>query len=79
MTRHGASDSVVITAKRLDADEREEVVVEVEIPAAEAERRRQLIDLVHERYPDAEFRSFANDAASFLAFKVMVVAVYRKN
>jgi hypothetical protein len=70
---------VLITAKRLDADEREQIAVEVDAPGSEAEQRTQLIELVRARYPDAEFRSFANEAASFLAHKLLVVAVYRRS
>lgn len=69
-------DQVVIRAKRLDADESQEVAIEVEIPATEAGQRAQLTEMVHARYPEAEFRSFADDAASFLAHKVLIVAVY---
>ncbi len=80
MTEKSAtSDLVVITAKRLDSEEAEEAAVEVEVPRSEAGQRAQLTDLVHARYPEAEFRSFANEAASFLAHKVLVVAVYRRS
>jgi len=72
------NDLVTITAKRLDSEDVEEASVEVEIPSTEGGKQGQLIDLVHARYPEAEFRSFANDAASFLAHKVLVVAVYRR-
>lgn len=72
-------DLVVITAKRLDSEDAEEVAVEVQVPQTEGAQRAQLVDLVHARYPTAEFRSFANEAASFLAHKVLVVAVYRRS
>ena len=49
------------------------------IPDTELGQRAQLTDLVHARYPDAEFRSFADKAASFLAHKLLVVAVYRRS
>jgi len=73
------SDLVVITAKRLDSEDAEEVALEVQMPQTERAQQAQLIDLVHARYPTAEFRSFANEAASFLAHKVLVVAVYRRS
>jgi hypothetical protein len=73
------ADTVVITAKRLDSEEAEEAAVEVKVPETEVGQQAQLIELVHARYPDAEFRSFANEAASFLAHKVLVVAVYRRS
>lgn len=69
----------MITAKRLDSEDAEEAAIEVQIPRTEAAQQAHLIDLVHARYPEAEFRSFANEAASFLAYKVLVVAVYRRS
>lgn len=71
-------DHVVITAKRLDAPEREQAAVEVDVPRSEAAQQALLVELVRSRYPDAEFRSFAEEAASFLAHKLLVVAVYRR-
>lgn len=76
--RASTSDLVAITAKRLDSEDVEEAVVEVRMPQTESAQQAQLIELVHARYPEAEFRSFANEAASFLAHKVLVVAVYRR-
>ena len=67
----------MITAKRLDSDEAVETTVTVETPSSELGRQAQLSDLVRDLYPEAEFRSFANDAATFLDHKVLVVAVYR--
>jgi len=72
------SDLVVIDAKRVDSDEVAETTVEVVVPDSELGQRRQLTDLVHALYPDAEFRSFANEAASFLDYKLLIVAVYRR-
>ena len=69
----------MIKAKRLDSEEVEETAVEVGVPDTEIGQRSQLVDLVHARYPDAEFRSFANEAASFLAHKVLIVAVYQRS
>lgn len=71
------TDFVVITAKRLDSDEVSETVVGVPTPRSELAMRNQLAGLVGPRYPDAEFRSFANSAATFLAPKLLIVAVYR--
>lgn len=71
------TDSVVITAKRLDSDELSEATVEVETPASELALRKLLTELVGARHPDAELRSFANGAATFLAPKLLVVAVHR--
>lgn len=72
-------ERVLITAKRLDAQEREETAVEVDVPQTEAGQQTQLIELVQARYPEAEFRSFADEAASFLAHKLLVVAVYQRS
>jgi hypothetical protein len=72
-------DLAIITAKRLDSEEAEEVAIEVKVPDTELGQRAQLADLVHARYPEAEFRSFADEAASFLAHKLLVVAVYRRS
>jgi len=70
------TDRVRITAKRVDSDAAEEIRIELNAPDTDLGKRTQLTDLVAERYPDAELRSFANDAASFLAPKVLIVAVY---
>jgi hypothetical protein len=67
---------VAITAKHLDSDDTIEAVTEVEPPASDLAVRKQLADLVEPLYPDAEFRSFANNAATFLAPKLLIVAVY---
>jgi hypothetical protein len=72
------SDIVEITAKRLDSDEAVKTTVRVEAPPSEPGQRAQLSDLVADLYPNAEFRSFANDAATFLDHKVLVVAVYQR-
>lgn len=78
ITQPDFSDAVVITAKRLDSDEAVETTVAVDMPSSDLGRRTQLSELVRDLYPDAEFRSFANDAATFLDHKVLVVAIYRR-
>lgn len=70
------SDSVLITAKRLDSDEAFETTAEIDPPGSESAVRAQLDRLVRASYPDAEFRSFAGGAATYLAPKLLVVAVY---
>jgi hypothetical protein len=70
------SDSVLITAKRLDSDEAFETIAEIDPPESESAVRAQLDRLVRANYPDAEFRSFAGGAATYLAPKLLVVAVY---
>ena len=69
---------MVIDAKRVDAGEVTKTTLEVKIPETELGQRYQLTDLVHELYPEAEFRSFGGDAASFLAPKLLIVATYRR-
>jgi CRISPR/Cas system-associated endoribonuclease Cas2 len=73
-----SADIVVITAKRLDSDEAIETAISVETPSTEIGRRVQLSEFVGELYPNAEFRSFANDAATFLDHKVLVIAIYQR-
>jgi hypothetical protein len=68
----------LITAKRLDSDEAVETAVAVETPPSELGQRAQLSELVGALYPDAKFRSFANDAATFLDHKLLVVAIYQR-
>lgn len=77
MGRSSAPTHVHVVAKRLDSEEVVETVTKVRGLSAELEIRAQLIQLVDSLYPDAEFRSFAGDAATFLAPKTLVVAVYR--
>jgi hypothetical protein len=72
------ADIAVIRAKRIDAADVAEAVVPVDIPRTDAAQQALLTDLVRERYPDAEFRSFANEAASFLDHKLLVIAAYRR-
>ncbi len=72
-----APDLIAITAKRLDSDETIETVAKIEAPSSELALRKQLTDLVAPLYPGAEFRSFANGAATYLGSKLLVVAVYR--
>jgi len=56
-----SSGRILIAAKRLDADERERTAIEVDKPRSEAGQQAQLIELVHARYPEAEFRSYVRD------------------
>ena len=63
---------------QLDSDDVAESEFEVAIPETPIGQRVQLTDAVRSRYPEAEFRSFANEAASFLAPKFLIVATYRR-
>jgi hypothetical protein len=69
-------DLVVVTAKRLDSDETVEAAHEVP-PASAGAIRSQLAAAVSSLYPEAEFRSYADGAATYLAPKLLIVAVYR--
>jgi hypothetical protein len=77
--RQPKSDLAVVTAKRLDSDAVDEFAVEVEVPSTELGQQSQLTELVRDRFPDAEFKSFANEAASFLEQKLLIVAAYRRS
>lgn len=67
----------MITAKSLDSDEVVESVVEMRRPRSAMGLQSELTDLVRGLYPGSEFRSFADGAATFLAPKLLIVAVYR--
>lgn len=67
---------VLIEARDLDTDERDEVIVPAHRPTAEAGRKRELRELIAKEHPDATFRSFARDAASALGPQHLIVAHY---
>lgn len=68
---------VAVTAKRVDSDETSETAVEVPPVSTEEAIRHQIGTVVSSLYPEAEFRSYANAVASYLAPKLLIVAVYR--
>lgn len=68
---------VTVTAKRVDSDEAEETTVEVPLIASEEAIRHQIGTVVSSLYPEAESRSYSNAVASYLASKLLIVAVYR--
>jgi hypothetical protein len=70
-------DLVVLRAKRLDSDETVEASQKIEPIRSEAAIRDQLGVVVSSFYPEAEFRSYAGGAATYLAPKLLIVAVYR--
>ena len=72
----GAAERLVIEATDLDTDERTIATFDVEIPADEAGRRKQLAAVVAELHPAARMRSFGGVAASFLDSQRLVVAHY---
>jgi len=69
-------DFVTVTAKRLDSDETVETTQAVDPLRSEAEIRNQLGTVVSAFYPEAEFRSYAAAAATYLEPKLLIVAVY---
>jgi hypothetical protein len=71
------SSTIAITAKSLDSDEVVETIRKVEPASSDLAVRRQLSDLVRSLDPEAELRSFADGAASYLAPKLLIVAIYR--
>ena len=68
---------VAVTAKRVDSDETEEAAVEVPLVISEEAIRHQIETVVSSLYPEAEFRSYSNSVAGYLARKLLIVAVYR--
>lgn len=68
---------VAVTAKRVDSDEAKEAAVEVPLITTEEAIRHQIGTVVYSLYPEAEFRSYSNAVASYLARKLLIVAVYR--
>jgi len=70
-------NSLVITAKALDSDAVDETIQELEPISSENAMRAQISERVRSLYPQAELRSFADGAATYLAPKLLIVAVYR--
>jgi hypothetical protein len=70
-------DLVVLTAKRLDSDEVTEATHEVDPIRSEVAVRERLGAVVSSFYPEAEFRSYAEGVATYLAPKLLIVAVFR--
>jgi len=67
---------VIVKLRDLDTDARTVFEHDVAPPRSAAEERSKLIDLVAEHKPDAEIRSFANHAASFVDGEHLVVAYF---
>jgi hypothetical protein len=68
---------VEITGKSLDSDEIVESIFRLGHCTSASGLKSQIVDLVRDLYPNAELRSFADGAATFLAPKLLIVAVYR--
>jgi hypothetical protein len=67
---------IIVKLRDLDTDARAEFEHEVAPPQSVAEERSRLIEVVAEHKPDAEIRSFANHAASFVDSEHLVVAYF---
>lgn len=68
--------TLTIEARHLDTDERTVASFDVEMPGDAAGQRKQLVELVSARHPQARLRSFGDGAASFLDAEHLVVAHY---
>src|SRR4051794_12352087 len=69
---------VVVKLRDLDTDAREVFEHDVAPPRSVAEERARLIEVVAEHKPDAEIRSFADHAASFVDSEHLVVAFFEE-
>jgi hypothetical protein len=68
--------TLTIEARDLDTDARRRTTVEATPPADLAGQREALIVAVTGVFPEAELRSFADGAASFLDSRHLIVASY---
>lgn len=69
---------VIVKLRDLDTDARVVHEHDVAPPRSVAEERSRLIEVVAEHKPDAEIRSFANHAASFVDSEDLVVAYFEE-
>jgi hypothetical protein len=69
---------VVVKLRDLDTDARTLFEHDVAPPASVAEQRTRLMEVVAQHKPDAEIRSFANHAASFVDSEHLVVAYFEE-
>jgi hypothetical protein len=69
---------VIVKLRDLDTDARTVFEHEVAPPHSESEERIRLTEVVAEHKPDAEIRSFANHAASFVDNEHLVVAYFEE-
>lgn len=69
---------VIVKLRDLDTDARTVFEHDVPPPQSPSEARARLIEVVAEHKPDAEIRSFANHAASFVDGEHLVVAHFEK-
>lgn len=69
---------VVVKLRDLDTDARTFFEHDVAPPRSVGEQRTRLIEVVAKHKPDAEIRSFANHAASFVDSEHLVVAYFEE-
>ena len=69
---------VVVKLRDLDTDARTLFEHDVTPPATVGEQRARLVEVVARHKPDAEIRSFANHAASFVDSEHLVVAYFEE-
>lgn len=69
---------VIVKLRDLDTDARVVHEHDVAPPRSIAEQRSRLIEVVAEHKPEAEIRSFANHAASFVDSDHLVVAYFEE-
>ena len=62
-----ARRELIVKARDLDNDDKSIQALTVVRPTTEAGQRTQLIEVVSRLHPDADFRSFGNGGATFLA------------
>lgn len=67
---------IIVKLRDLDTDEKAIFEQDVEPPRSQAEEREKLVEAVARHKPEAEFRAFANHAASFLDGEHLVVAYF---
>lgn len=69
---------VIVKLRDLDTDARTVFEHDVTPPRSAGEERTRLVELVAGHKPDAEIRSFANHAASFVDSEHLVVAYFEE-
>lgn len=77
-TENSTTVRVIVKLRDLDTDDRTIFEHDVEPPRSPSEARSRLIDTVAEHAPDAEIRSFANHAASFVDGEHLIVAYFER-
>jgi hypothetical protein len=77
-TEPNATVRVIVKLRDLDTDARVVFEHDVAPPWSAVEERKRLIEVVAEHKPNAEIRSFADHAASFVDSEHLVVAYFEE-